>query len=182
MSNSELNRRYFDWMCQLIYSDKYSRYASFRMLFMHLHSIEFTYILEMDSNRASDGHDLRYRFGYERGYEYSTIDRCFNGKPCTVFEMMVALAMRCEETIMYDPDNGNRIDRWFWVMIESLGLAGMDDNHYDETYVNRVINTFLNRQYDRSGRGGLFTLNLRGQDMRKIDIWYQMNWYICSLR
>lgn len=83
---------------------------------------------------------------------------------------------------MYDPENGNRVDRWFWGMIESLGLAGMDDNHYDETYVNQVIYIFLNRQYDRSGRGGLFTLNLRGQDMRKIDIWYQMNWYICSLR
>lgn len=38
-------------------------------LLRHLHNIDFQYMLPMDGNRAEDGIDLRYRFGYEKEYE-----------------------------------------------------------------------------------------------------------------
>ena len=41
--------------------------------------------------------------------------------------MMIALAIRCEEHIMDDPDAGDRTGQWFWSMLVSLGLGSMDE-------------------------------------------------------
>ncbi|WP_243133445.1 hypothetical protein [[Ruminococcus] torques] len=59
---------YFNWMCQLVFDGRYSKKLSYRRLLKVLHKIEFTYSIPMDGNRAEDGIDLRYRFGYENGY------------------------------------------------------------------------------------------------------------------
>ena len=65
MTELELNNLYFDWMCQLVCNEQYHRRLSFRKLLNHLHRIDFKYSHPMDCNRAEDGIDLRYRFGYE---------------------------------------------------------------------------------------------------------------------
>lgn len=62
----ELNNEYFEWMCQLVYDERYIRRLSYQKLLNHLHNIDFQYSLPMDGNRAEDGIDLRYRFGYEK--------------------------------------------------------------------------------------------------------------------
>lgn len=46
-----------------------------------------------------------------------------DNRPCSVLEMIIALAIRLEEHIMDDPDIGNRTGQWFWDMIVSLGLG-----------------------------------------------------------
>ena len=86
---------------------------------------------------------------------------------------MVALALRCEETIMDDPTLGNRTGQWFWGMITSLGLGSMSDDKYDKAYVNAIISRFLSRDYEPNGKGGLFTVKNCEQDMRDIEIWHQ---------
>ena len=65
MTKNELNDAYFNWMYQLVFDGRYSKRLSYRKLLRELHRIEFTYIIPMDGNRAEDGVDLRYRFGYE---------------------------------------------------------------------------------------------------------------------
>jgi hypothetical protein len=92
--------------------------------------------------------------------------------------MMIALAIRCEDQIMDDPDLGNQTDRWFWDMIDSLGLSGMTDRKYTSTVVSEVIDTFLNRKYERDGRGGLFTVEDCERDLRSVEIWYQLHRYL----
>ena len=52
-------------MYKRVCGDTYASRLSYRKLLEYLHTIEFTYILVMDSNRAEDGTDLRYRFAYE---------------------------------------------------------------------------------------------------------------------
>lgn len=178
MTKNELNKEYFEWMYQLVRKDGYSKRLSYRKLFTHLHDIEFTYIIRMDGNRAEDGIDLRYRFGYERQYNNTIIATYLNDRPCSVLEMLIALAIRCEEHIMDDPDIGNRTGQWFWNMISNLGLSSLDDTRFDSGYLNRVIARFLNREYKRNGEGGLFTVKNSKYDLRTVEIWYQMCWYL----
>lgn len=178
MMRNELNNEYFEWMYQLVCNEKYSKRLSYRKLLNHLHNMEFVYIIEMDSNRAEDGIDLRYRFGYERKYEASMITAYLDDRPCSVLEMLTALAIRCEEHIMDDPDIGNRTGQWFWNMIVNLGLGSMSDTKFDKRYLDSVIKRFLNREYKRNGEGGLFTVKHCKHDLRKAEIWYQMCWYL----
>ena len=80
------------------------------MLLEHLDNINFTYSIPFDENRFNDGQDLRYRFGYENNIAGYDIDEMsFRKGPCSILEMMVALAIKCEENFMSDPANGNRI-------------------------------------------------------------------------
>ena len=66
-------------------------------------------------------------------------------------------------------------------MIVSLGLGGMTDQRYNREEVDDVIFTFLTRKYDYDGKGGLFTIPDCGVDMRNVEIWTQMCWYIDSI-
>lgn len=173
MTRGKLLDLYFEWMCQLVDGKECER-----QLLMHLHEVKFTYSIPMDGNRAEDGVNLRYRFGREHGYDDVLVATYLDDKSCTVLEMMVALAIRCEDHIMSDPDIGNQTARWFWAMIDSLGLTNMTNDRYDEQYVESTIDIFLNREYARNGKGGLFTVRGCRRDLRSIEIWYQMCYYL----
>lgn len=181
MTRNELNRKYFEWMYQLVCDGKYFERLSYRKLLNHLHDIEFTYIIGMDGNRAEDGIDLRYRFGYECQYNNPMIATYLDDRPCSVLEMLIALAMRCEEHIMDNPDIGNRTGQWFWNMITNLGLKDMSDSNFESYHIEAVISNFLNRKYNRNGKGGLFTVKNCDRDLRTVEIWYQMCWYLDEL-
>ena len=174
MTTREVQKEYFDWMCALVRR----RGISYRKLMKKLHETEFYYTIPLDGNREEDGVDLRYRFAQEEGYRDFVVANCLDNYPCSVLEMMIALAIRCEETIMSDPDVGNRTGKWFWEMVESLGLSDMTDRNFDLDYVDRVVKRFLDRKYKRNGEGGLFTLKHCRQDLRQVEIWYQMCWYL----
>ena len=170
MSRNNLPTEYFDWLCQLVYD---RRHTYFRELLTLLHNREFVYIIDMDGNRFEDGIELRYRFARERGYDYRLIASELDIRPCSILEMMIALALRCEEHIMDDYTLGNRTSQWFWGMIDSLGLRQMDDQHINKITCDKIIDTFLDRNYAPNGRGGLFTLVNNRRDMRSVEIWYQ---------
>lgn len=173
-----LQNEYYEWMYKLISSDEYSRNLSYRKLTTYLNNIEFTYVLERDVNRAIDGIDFRYRFGHIFGYSRETIEQYLDVKPCSVLEMIIALAFRLENQIMDDYQYGDRTGQWFWNMIVSLGLGHMSDSNFDERYVQNTISIFLNRQYKPNGEGGLFTLNNFKYDLRNEEIWTQAMWYL----
>lgn len=174
--NNELRERYFNWMySKVVPVNKRDKY---RKLLRRLDEIEFFYILPMDKNRKEDGLELRYRFGADQNIPSKVIVNQLDVTECSVLEMMVALAIRCEEDIMDDPDIGDRTPRWFFEMIDNLGLVSMTDDLYDERYVDEHISVFLHRRYDRDGKGGLFHLRRCADDLRDVQIWYQMNWYL----
>jgi hypothetical protein len=177
-----LNEEYFLWLCHLIDEDRYSDRASFKRLLTYLHDTEFTYLIANDANRAEDGIELRYRFAIQERPNESS-DRILDilDKPCSIFEMMVALALRCEEIIMDDPLMGDRTGQWFWSMITNLGLGGMRDHMYDTRLVQSVINRFLEREYEPNGKGGLFYVRDAEEDLRDAEIWHQLCWYLDSI-
>lgn len=168
----EMQNDYFEWMCSLIASKEHDK-----RLLMHLHDVAFAYIIPMDSNRAEDGIELRYRFGRENGYDERIVAAYLDDRDCSVLEMMIAVALRCEDA-MYDPDTGDQTARWFWDMIDSLGLTNMTGERYNKQYVDAAIDILLNREYRRNGEGGLFTVENCDVDMRSIEIWYQMSKYL----
>lgn len=176
-----IKEEYFEWMFELVCAGRYARAISYRRLMEYLHSIEFTYIIPNDANRAEDGIDLRRRFVYERDLD----DYIFNpkvtlGEYCSVLEMMIALSIKIE-TFMDDPRIGNRTGQWFWKMITNLGLGSMNDNKFDKNTAKDIIETFLDREYEPDGRGGLFMIRDCEYDLRDVEIWIQLNWYLNSI-
>ena len=181
MTSEELNNNYFSWLCGII-SDSMPSRKSYKKLLNFLYETEFVYILPMDANRFSDGTNLRYRFGDENGISQPAIASCLDNKTCSVLEMMVALALRCEEHITFNPNNGLNAGKWFWMFIDNMGMVDMYDTNYDPDYVNNVVWRFLDRGYTHDGAGGLIYIKNCKFDMRTTEIWYQMMRYLSSLR
>ena len=177
MTRNQVIDEYFDWMYNLVCDRK----RPYRRLFEHLHSRVFTYTIEMDGNREEDGIDLRYRFAYERGYDARAVATYLDNKPCSVLEMLIALSVRCEEHIMSNQDIGDQTGRWFWGMMDNLGLTSMYDTNFLSSRTDDIIDRFLNREYAPNGEGGLFTINNCRYDLRTVDIWYQLNWYLNTI-
>lgn len=169
---------YFEWMYSLMCDGRFAKSITYRRLFTFLNDIEFVYFIPHDENRATDGVALRYR--YCLLHDCEDLEYCIDG-PCSILEMMVALAVRCEERIMSDPEKGDRTAQWFWSMMASLGLSGMNDHNFDERIANKIVMRFLNREYDPDGKGGLFTIKGWNRDAREAEIWYQLMAYLNTL-
>ena len=174
----QINDDYFEWLCELINIERFSKQLTYRKLLMRLHNVEFTWFIPHDDNRADDGVQLRRRYALIR--DDMRLANYILG-PCSVLEMMVALAIRCEENIMDDALMGNRTGHWFWGMVHRLGLSRMTDARFDRDYVDNALARFLNREYEPNGEGGLFTIKHCMDDMRTVEIWCQLSWYLGSI-
>lgn len=182
MTRNAIREEYFAWLYDIVCKNKHIDGISYKKLLRQLHDTEFTYLLSRDENRAESGIDLRYRFAITEGYE-DVSEQVLDDldMPCSVLEMMVALALSCEENIMDDPSYGDRTGQWFWSMIVSLGLGPVNDTRYDRRLVNTALSRFLNREYEPNGKGGLFTIRGCKADLRAEEIWVQMCWYLDSI-
>ena len=178
MRSSILENEYFEWIKDLVCSNRVPDYISYQKLLVCLHNIEFRYSVWMDENRASDGVDLRYTFAINSGYgdTYEDVLDILAG-PCSVLEMITALAVRMEN-VMDDALMGDRTRQWFWRMIVNLGLGDMTDDRFDKSYVEDVIERFLDREYEPNGKGGLFIIRNSDVDLRDIEIWHQACRYL----
>lgn len=144
-------------------------------LFKHLYSYDFTWSDSVpgDINRAEDGLQLRHDLGF---------NDILQDKPCSVLEMLIALAVRIEQDLMYDSEEGDRTAQWFWEMIVNMGLGSQYDRNYNPAYVNSCIEKFIRREYDADGRnGGIFILNNPRRDLRYVEIWYQAMWWLTEI-
>lgn len=176
----QIRDKYFTWLYGYVCKGRAHNNTSYIKLFMFLHDVEFTSSIRMDMNRAQDGIDLRYRFAmtYEDYTdEIENIIDILNG-PCSVLEMMIALAIRCEETIMDDTRYGDRTSQWFWSMMNNLGIGNMFDERFDRRIAEEKVRRFLNRDYAPDGKGGLFYIQGCQDDLRNEEIWTQLCWYL----
>ena len=182
MTRDDVRNEYFEWLLSQTGEKRYSKQTSYEQLLTHLHDVQFRYLIPKDQNRAEDGIALRYRFVIAKEYEDQT-DWVLDilGGPCSILEMMVALAIRCEEGIMDDPGVGDRTSQWFWTMLANLSLSSMVDARYDERFVDDKIDIFLDRRYDPDGKGGLFRIRDCERDLRDVEIWVQLCWYLDSI-
>lgn len=168
-----MDNAYFHWLIDLL-GDEYLGLNYTKLLYA-LFKKEFIWSIDWDENRAKDGLGLRRIFTKEFRISAEN-DSFWPFSGCSVLEMMVAMARRCDDELIYNPDKGDQTGHVFWVMIENLGLDIYDDFGFFEDEVNEILERFLNRKYDSVGEGNLFRL-LRS-DPRKIDLWLQLNLYL----
>lgn len=166
---------YYEWLLEGINDSKVDDHTK---LLNYLYNTPF-YVsrnVEMDNSRIRDGLDLRYVY---LDNKISSIP--FNTRftlDVSILEVLIALALKCENQIMYDPDMGNRVPVWFWLFLDNLGLLYFTDSNWDEELVSRMIFMWMNREYDYTGQGGLFPLREPGEDQRYVHLWNQLNAYI----
>lgn len=177
-TSEEIIDGYFDWLLEIVCDNYQKKY--YTMLMKYLFSVEFTYILDMDAHRAADGIDLRSSYADYLGVDYREIRDILMG-PCSLLEMMVGLSVRCEESIMGDLDYGDRTGVWFWYMIKSIGIDNEDDGRFNERRLQQKIDNLLSRNYSKDGRGGFFFIPSCDSDLREIEIWYQLCWYLNTI-
>lgn len=169
-----IGTQYFQWLKDLVCVEE----NSYNLLLKTLHQIGFYYVLENDSNRLLDGKGMKLIFSEEE--DIPLIYLLNNPNGCSVLEMLIALARRWENEVMYDPQIPNRTAEWFWGFINNLGLGDFtDDNFHDQatTHIEFIVNRFMDRDYKRSGEGGICPLKKFNKDQRKVEIWYQMHAY-----
>lgn len=171
----QVQNEYFEWLYNYACAGRVNNQVSYRKLFLLLHSIEFDFYIREDVNRAVDGIDLRTRFATVKGDE-RIIDILDDA--CSILEMILALAIRCEETIMDNPQYGDRTRQWFWNMISNLGLHRFTDDNFNEKIILERVYNFMERRYEPNGRGGLFYIRNCEQDLRNIEIWSQLCLYL----
>lgn len=138
---------------------------------------------DLDDNRGVDGLTTRDIFYETFPPDARTLlfDELIMdiGPSCTVLEMMVTLAIRCETDVAGDPSGEDRTAHWFDVMLESMGLTQYTGDSYNADSVARIIWKMQNHDYLPNGEGGLFKIpDGTGFDMTKLEIWSQMNAYI----
>lgn len=176
---NRLDNTYLPWLLSFVVDkDDTKRYST---LFNKLYSTPFEHRMleEHDFDRSMDGKNMRWRF--ERKMEHaltgipSTEFMIFEDSPCSLLEMIVALAIRMEESIASDDRQGDRTGIWFWEMITNLGLGYMSNDRFNAVEFNRCVGNFHNRTYDPDGKGCLFRSKTKSiYELAELDIWYQM--------
>lgn len=166
---------YFLWLIGKAHAYQYL--PKYENAFRRLHELDYIWTMELDEDRAIKGCDLRQWFDEEVG-SLSDYDYC---RPCSMLELMVSLAIDCDERLMWNSYDGNRTDVWFWNMFCNLGLIGMRGKGYDQLTVDTAVLRFLNKDYPPNGEGGLFYTNRDDVDMRELELWYQLMYWISAV-
>ena len=179
MTENKLLKLYFKWLLDFVCDS--TEKEDYELVFEDLFNKDFFWLIDYDENLAIYGLDLRNQF-LESNQTYRKMLDIYGGfdendKKCSVLEMMVALSILIEEKIMTNYEENNT-PKWFWEMINALGLDHYAGLSYDELEVDDILEKFLNRMYKKNGRGGLFIVKNSEKDMTKMDIWMQMNAFL----
>lgn len=161
---------YFRWLCKLVSPAKSEEYS---LLFHDLHNREFYYIIDKDENRAGDGKYLRYEFGEDAGIDNAEL--ILSG-PCSIFEMLIALASRADGSASLDLVDKKSIQKYFWIFMENLGLKEATNQYYDSSEVQHILDRWMFREYDSDDTETLFP----GSDPDE-EIWFQMQKWMSQI-
>jgi len=179
----EVRERYFAWLTSFVVDGLSQRY-SFEKLLWGLFEMDFYSEVENDDNRATDGEALRSDFASCGSADRLDVSVIFE-RPCSVLEMLVALSLRIDDEIMWNPAKGCRSAKWFWEMVSNLGLGDLTDDVFEreDGYLRMkfAVGRMLGRTYQKDGIGGLFPLPGTDLNMRETEIWYQMNAYFLNV-
>ena len=170
----EIKNAYFSWLVSHVKADD-----CHWCLLRRLHQKEYIWLesVPLDENREKDGRALREEFAEDDDTVMGDIYGALEG-PCSMLEMLVAMAMRIETDILYDAEYGDRTSEWFWMILKNAGLD-MPDKDYYQIYVDQVLNSILARYYNENSEGSFFPVkNTYGKDWRKTDLWMQMQIYV----
>lgn len=122
-----------------------------------------------DANRVIQALNMRKELGYH--------PRKFEKDLANCFEIFIILAQNMDD-ILHDLKHGNRTEEWFWLMMKNMGLIFHDNDDFVESDVDTILDMFVHRKYYKNGDGGPFPLKRPLDNMRRVELWYQVNWYV----
>lgn len=162
---------YFNWLVE----QTGDRHASYMNLLKCLHQKPFEWYVHSDDNRVEDGKELREE--YTEDLRIQGEDLWADGKASTL-EVLLGLSRRLE----YDTDIP--ACDWFWKLLENLDLKHYTDLYFTrfvyhaEEETDRILDTWIQRNYNADGSGGIFPLRMSTHDQCRVELWYQMQAYL----
>ena len=139
----------------------------------------FYWKIAHDENRITDVFELRNE--YVDGLDEESAEEFLEemgGTEATLLELIIVLALSAEFDIMHDDDVGDRTGFWFWCMMQNAGFDKYDNEHFDRLKVDLIASDIVDRHYKKNGTGGLFLAQNYDVDMRKTELWYQLNYWL----
>jgi len=175
--NTPLTQDYFDWLVkgllQLNPETEQPLIEVCHMLFLR----DYSATLQMDVAREKDGTLLRDIFTARLVGDAVVI----NGSPwknqCSLLEMMIQLCVRMKEEFYTSyEDMCPVIKIIFMSMLHSLGILDENNEIVPVNLAHVYIDNFLHRNFEPNGKGSLFNLEDKTQDVdwRGVPIWNQM--------
>lgn len=168
----ETNKKYHKYLCKLMRCDL-PEHRNYTELMYDLDEKPFIWSHPMDENRDVDGLSLRKDYFLDNNEDFPS----WISAPRSCLEVLVAFSKRIEIEIMGEPGE-DQIERWFWVMLDNLGLLEFDDFHYNHGLVEHKLDIWLTRKFNSSGKNGIFPLKKLTSDQRDVEMWYQMHAYL----
>jgi hypothetical protein len=167
-----IREKYLNWLMRKIFPAG----EHYHHLCEQLHAIPFNDQVPNDYNRSAEGRELRREFlstlsSVEMG-DYTELEDL---GLASVLEVLIALSRRADFVV------GIGESAWAMKFLENLNLLGFDDRHYRLSHarkIDEIVRVFNNREYTRTGEGGIFPLKRSRRDQRRVELWYQMSAYI----
>lgn len=160
---------YFVWLVEWI--DDGDRDDMLPVL-SYLFKKEYVWYTDLNATQAMSSMDLRERFDPDNA------DEAKEERPCSVLELLVALAVDIEENIcgVYGHENPAR---WFWEWLNNLGIDDRCTGRgYSKDYLDQCIDDWLEGDITRSGKRSPFPIKRKGVDQRKKTLWMQCMAYV----
>lgn len=173
----DIDELWDDYLQYLIWRGNLEKFKEYSCLFAILHNIDFWYDIPRDENREADGADLRNDYNIPEEWYSEELREAFDNHWTSVFEVLLALAIRVDDEYIGDPSEEHPED-FFMEMIKNLGLDVFIGKRYKESDVQKIITRWLSREFKRNGEGSPFPLQYNDRDQRDLEIWDQMNCYI----
>ena len=157
------DRDYFDWL----YHQAFDGYKWWDIMHI-LHGVSFRWDhnIEHDSNRASDGIQLRRDYLFECGKGRESYE--FDIREASFFEVYVGLAKKM----------AHLLDKSLPTSMAYILRIGPFDDLMPATKVVEVAERVMIRDYDFNGVGGLFPLMSATRDQRDVELIYQLNLHV----
>ena len=168
---------YFDWLYGQMFHIRDPDFpGSYTVICRVMHSITFNDRIGNDSNRTSEGEELRNEFiSTHSGIDIEDFTEIYSMGKASILEVLVALARRAG--VMLGTDSND----WFTIFLVNLNLIQFTDLAVLDTdipQIEHVLTIFNDRTYSPNGEGGIFPLEKPGEDQRKIELWHQMTAYM----
>ena len=176
---------YFQWLCDLVRCDQDDK--SYYDLLGMMYETPFEVKIDNDINRAVDGNELKgaYILDVYGAEEQKNIDFHMPAEQnCSILEMIMGISKRMAFELAEDESEDCDFYKYFWEIIENLGLKQYDDDQFGDSLarckieIREILNKLNERKYKKSGEGGMFPLLFPEKNQKKVEIWYQMQAYI----
>ena len=165
-SKSNMPLEYYDWLCDMVDIQSHKNYS---MLLSYLFDKEFFWTVKNDVNRAEDGKNLRHIFISETEFD----DDLWVDEPCSVLEMLIALARRTSIDIM--PDLEMDISYWFWQFLDNINALKMSNFSFEVSKICEICDNLM----QKSGKNELFCVKKITQREKKVtEFWYLLQFWL----